>query len=453
MSGNESSHARSAVYPAMSHPVCDPAMTAASALLAGLETRHPSGARILEIGCGSGLNLIALADRWPGSRFTGIDLSDEAIRLASSLADAAGLKNITFHARDLRDLTEADGEFDYILAHGVFSWVPDEAKLALLDRCRRLLAPNGLATVSFNVECGWLPRFPVIEKTRAIQQAGNVSVIDALAVLRTVTEPDSKEMAIIDDLLAKGPKVLMFDDFAPVNDPWSLASFVTAAGDAGLRWLGESDPAMNLPRSLDEEAFNRLRAEFPDPLSFHMAVDEACGRTFRSGMLCRAEAPIEGKVSLERVFELNLRCVGEPSDPEDLAIYGLFSAGMLPACAAMREIRLAVKGYPPRDLARRIYDGIYQGWLKPRVEPVSFNADAPELPKLNRLRLECAKRGLPVVDIWQLPCSFAERHLEVLAAMDGTRDAKSLAAFAKQHCPELAFEPWLRHLAGRGMFA
>lgn len=452
MSGNESPQANAAIYPAMSHPVCDPAMTAASALLAGLETRHPSGARILEIGCGSGLNLIALADRWPGSRFTGIDLTDEAVRLASSLADAAGLRNISFSARDLRDLTEADGEFDYIIAHGVFSWVPDEVKLALLDRCRRLLAPNGLATVSFNVECGWLPRFPVIEKTRAIQQAGGVSPTDALAVLRTIAEPGSQEMAIIDDLLAKGPQVLAFDDFAPVNDPWSLAAFVAAAGNAGLRWLGESDPAMNLPRSIDEEAFNRLREAHADPLAFHSAVDEACGRTFRSGMLCRDDAPVEGKVSLERVFDLNLRCAGEPSDPDDLAIHALFAAGMLPACAPMREIRLAVKGYPPQELARRIYDGIYLGWLKPRVEPVSFSPEPPETPRLSRLRLACAARRLPVVDVWQQPCSFMDRHYELLAAMDGTRDVGELGGLARRISPELDFVPWLRHLAGRGMF-
>lgn len=439
------------VYPAMSHPVTDPALTAASALLAGLETRHPSGARILEIGCGSGLNLIPLAARWPGSRFTGIDLSGDAIAMAASLAAAAGTGNITFLTKDLRDLPEG-GEFDYIIAHGVFSWVPDEVKTALLNRCRSLLAPNGLATISFNVECGWSPRFPVIGKVRAIQHAGGVSLVDALAVLRTVTDAGSPELAIIDDMLAKGAEVLPFDDFAPVNDPWPLDRFVAAAGNAGLRWLGESDPAMNLPGSLDEESFNRLRASAPDPLSLHMAVDEACGRTFRSGILCRADAPVSETVSLERVFDLNLRCAGEPADPEDLGIYGLLSAGGLPPCAPMREIRLALKGYPPRDLARRVFDGIYQGWLRPRIEPVAFSPDPPAFPKLDRLRFECARRHIPVVDAWHQPCSFADRHCEVLAAMDGTRDVIALQTLSRQRCPDLAFEPWLRHLAGRGMF-
>ena len=67
--------------------------------------------------------------------------------------------------------------------------------------------------------------------------------------------------------------------------------------------------------------------------------------------------------------------------------------------------------------------------------------------------LLCASPQLPLVDIWHQPCSFPKRHFEVLAAMDGTLDQAGLAAFSQCHCPELAFEPWLRHLAGRGMFA
>ena len=63
----------------------------------------------------------------------------------------------------------------------------------------------------------------------------------------SVTEPDSPELAIIDDMLAKGPAILAFDDFGPVNDPWPLDRFVHAAAAAGLRWLGESDPGQNLP--------------------------------------------------------------------------------------------------------------------------------------------------------------------------------------------------------------
>ena len=74
-------------------------------------------------------------------------------------------------------------------------------------------------------------------------------------------------------------------------------------------------------------------------------------------------------------------------------------------------------------------------------------------PALNAFRMECVRRRLPLVDIWHQPCSFPAGHHAVLAAMDGSLDLAGLAAFSKHHCPELAIGPWLRHLAGRGMFA
>ena len=110
-------------------------------------------------------------------------------------------------------------------------------------------------------------------------------------------------IAIIEDMLAKGPAILACDDFAPVNDPWPLDRFVQAACNAGLRWLGESDPGENLPAELSDEFLLELRNQVKDPLGFQLAVDEALERKFRSGILCRDDAPVAGRVSLEKVME------------------------------------------------------------------------------------------------------------------------------------------------------
>ena len=106
-----------------------------------------------------------------------------------------------------------------------------------------------------------------------------------------------------------------------------------------------------------------------------------------------------------------------------------------------------------REVARLVYAGIHGGRLEARIEPVRYQVEPPARPALNGFRRESVRRGLPLVDIWHQPCSFPGRHDEVLAAMDGTRDLAELGAFSQCRCPELAFEPWLRHLAGRGMFA
>lgn len=437
------------VYPPMSHPLSDPAVSAVAAAMGGLEVPHPRRARILEIGCCSGHNLLPLARRWPESRFVGIDLAERSIAEAGERAALAGIGNVDFIAGDLRDFEPDGGPFDFIIAHGFFSWVPDEVKAALLVFCRRHLSPAGIATISLNLECGWKLRWPVIAKVRAIQQVGGGDEMSALAILKSVTAPGDPEIAIIDDMLAKGSAILAFDDFGPVNDPWPLDRFAQAAGNAGLRWLGESDPGGNIPSGLTEELLAGLRSRGTDPLGFQHAMDEAAARTFRSGVLCRDDAPVSDRIPTSRVLDLAVRVGMEPADHGGGTIYQAIRA-FDPACVPVTEV---IGDQEPGVAARWISKGITRGWIRPRIEPVEFASEPPEFPTLDPLRLLCARLGLPIVDVWHVPCDFPRLHYEVLALMDGSRSRLELAGFAAGHCPELAFAPWLAHLAGRGFFS
>jgi len=411
-------------YPAMSHPLSDPAVSAVAALLGGLQVKHPSKARILEIGCSSGHNLIPLAMRWSGSRCIGIDFSEPAIRSAKKMAHLTGIANVEFHAVDLREFDDSDEPFDYIIAHGFFSWVPDEVKAALLAFCQRHLAATGIATISFNAEPGWRARFPVIQKVRAIQHAGAADEMTALAILRDVTEPHVPEMAIIDDMLAKGPGILPFDDFAPINDPWTLEQFVRTAADTGLRWLGESDPAMN---------------------------DTSPERTFHSPVLCRADVPLKPRVSWDTLEQIYLRIGATPGDQSN-PILPILSA-VAPCCVSVSTVEASLPGMDRRQIGQCILDGMRRGWIAPRIEENSYPTELSEKPKLNSFRLECARRSLPLIDAWHRPCSFPQHHYAVLEQMDGTADLSALTCYAATHCPDLDFKRWLRHLALRGMFS
>ena len=437
------------VYPPMSHPLSDPAVSAVAARIGGLEVAHPRQARILEIGCCSGHNLLPLARRWPESRFVGIDLAERSINEARERAHLAGITNIDFIAGDLMKYEPVDGPFDFIIAHGFFSWVPDEVKAALLLFCRRHLASSGIATISFNLECGWKPRLPVIAKVRAIQQARGGDVMEALEILASLTEPDDPEAAIIADMQAKGPAILAFDDFGPVNDPWPLDRFAQAAANAGLRWLGESDPGGNIPAGLSDQVIAELQSHAMDPLSYQLAMDKAAGRTFRSGVLCRDDAPVAERISSSIVLDFSVRAGTEPPDPATKAVFKKIRS-FAPACVPVREI---FGDLDPRLVARQIFDGITRGSIRPRIEAVSFASEPPEFPRLDPLRFLCARSGLPIVDVWHVPCDFPVRHFEVLALMDGSRGVRELAAFSARHCPELNFAPWLAHLAGRGFFS
>lgn len=117
------------------------------------------GFRLTELGCGDGANLLALAFYDPEPTFIGIDNSSSAIDQARESARSLGLENIRFVLKDIRDLELADvAPSDYIIAHGLYSWVPEDARDAILTFCRKNLAPNGLAYISYNAQPGWAMR-------------------------------------------------------------------------------------------------------------------------------------------------------------------------------------------------------------------------------------------------------------------------------------------------------
>lgn len=447
-------------YPDMSHPVADPAVTAVAARLGGLACPSPARARILEIGCAGGHHLIPLAQRWPDSHFTGIDFASGAVATARRRAAASNLANVSFHEADVRNYQpDDDGGFDFIIAHGFFSWVPDDVKSALLAFCQRNLAPLGIATVSFNLQSGWARRQPLIDLVRTLQEAHGWDEIMALSFLRDLVPADSGDPQaaatrwIIDDMLAKGPDILAFDDFGPVNDPWPLDRFLAAINHHGLAWLGESDPAQNLPSVLDDDARQGLAAFASDPLTLQLAADFVTGRTFRSGVLRRADAPVQGGFASGMVLEFALRA-GKSPPPPDHPGAELFRAlaAVSPLCVTAADLADDLPPLGQPQLARLVFEGITRGFILPRIEPVRFAPQPPERPSLDPFRLLCARERLPLVDAFHVPCSFPAAHYQVLAAMDGDRTCGQLAGLARERCPDLDFVPWLRHLASRGLF-
>jgi SAM-dependent methyltransferase len=144
--------------PYVSRPiaVAVPERLALASLLHGGPRPRRRGCRVLELGCGDATHLLSLAAATPDpdARFVGVDGSSAAIAAASH--SGGGLSSVELLHADLREAAgRIDGQFDYVIAHGVFSWVPDAARDALLDVCARRLAPNGLVYLSYNARPGW----------------------------------------------------------------------------------------------------------------------------------------------------------------------------------------------------------------------------------------------------------------------------------------------------------
>src|SRR5215470_14456784 len=101
-----------------------PAHLAAIAMLLGMAPPPADKARVLELGCASGGNIIPLAARYPHARFVGIDLSLRHVEDGQRAITHLGLQNIEIRHGNIGDLSIVGPQFDYVVCHGVFSWVP-----------------------------------------------------------------------------------------------------------------------------------------------------------------------------------------------------------------------------------------------------------------------------------------------------------------------------------------
>ena len=117
-------------YPSYPFDATHPDHIYTLARLFNIEAKLPDEAAILELGGASGGNLIPMAVQMPNAKFVGVDLSVRQIAEGQAMIERLGLKNIQLLARDFQDIDDSFGKFDYILCHGVFSWVPPAAQIA-----------------------------------------------------------------------------------------------------------------------------------------------------------------------------------------------------------------------------------------------------------------------------------------------------------------------------------
>lgn len=469
---------QSCAYQAMSHPSTDPAGTAVAARLAGLEVANPADARFLEIGCAAGHNLLPLAARWPRSHFVGIDFSAAAIREATETALGAGLHNVEFIETDLRAYDSGDGApFDFIIAHGVYSWVPDEVRQRLMELCTARLSTNGLALISYNTLPGWSLRKTLIDLTNRLATAGAAggNPEEILAFLATAAgnhSPYARHLtSVLHEMFGKGAGPLRFDDFAPVNDPCTFLDFTGHAARSGLRYLGESQLADDLPASLALGSKEILKPLARDPLALQQTIDVLTNRTFRRSLLCRADAPVRERMSAARVLDFSVRCPhvverttggvrlldrrGEETahfkNPAEMAFFSNLSATQ--SVPVHELIGPMAEGLDPhRRLPQMIVEAARRGLVLLRDEPLRFDTTIPAFPDLGPLRLIAARRGQPLTDLYHTSYPLEESWQQIATAMDGSHSVGELATLAGKMDPKLDFQTWLGHLAARGMF-
>ncbi|MCW5966619.1 MAG: class I SAM-dependent methyltransferase [Bryobacterales bacterium] len=246
------------------------------AKLNGYEPVRPESARLLEIGCGSGFNLIPMALEFPHARFVGVDYAARPIEVGVRVAEQLGVRNLELRCADVLDPNLELGEFDYISAHGLYSWVPPAVRDALWRLVARSLAPQGIFHVSFNALPGWYTSCAVRDFLQVIT-AGETDPMRKLDVawntLGLIATQAGGGHMLADEaarIRRVGKEVLFHDELGEFNEPFYLSQVTARAGEAGLRYVAEAD--LRFPHGLHD------RPEIAELLRQSSAGNVAQGR-------------------------------------------------------------------------------------------------------------------------------------------------------------------------------
>ena len=304
-------------YPSMPITRTRPAHLAALAALFGLAASAPGCAHVLELGCASGGNIIPLAAQYPSARFTGLDLSARHIEDGRKRVIACGLGNISLQQADLARFVPDARAFDYVICHGVFSWVPRPVQDAILRICRDALAPNGLVAISYNVLPGWHLR--TVVRDICLHYAGAEDgpqrrVARARAALEQIAQASPEHQPYGMSLRAEArrlrhmPAAYILGEFlASDNAPCTVQDFIARAGRSGLDYLCEADLSASVPRTLDPALQDCLASIGTGRAAVEQRIDFLTGRTFRCSVLVRQPTVGRGPMpSAERLGSLHV---------------------------------------------------------------------------------------------------------------------------------------------------
>jgi SAM-dependent methyltransferase/methyltransferase-like protein len=292
-------------YPLNSYAPSAPGQLAAVAHLFGLDVPPVAQARVLEIGCAIGGNLIPFAAAHPHADVVGIDLSPGQIARGRGYAEAIGLDNLHLKVGNVSELDVEDlGVFDYVVCHGVYSWVPDDVRESILSVIGSVLAPDGVAYLSYNVYPGWktkeIVRDAMLLETDGIEapESRVRAARDVAEFLSEVALPGGIPLRAVNDYRdtagSAGDYYLLHEELELFNAPCYFRHFTDRAREHDLAYLGEALPEYMFAANFGVELADRLHARSgDDQLRLQQYLDLAINRSFRQSLLVRA-ARVDG---------------------------------------------------------------------------------------------------------------------------------------------------------------
>ena len=451
-----------------------PERLAAIAKLFGLDAPAVENCRVLELGSSSGGNLLAMAQDHPGSRFVGIDASSRQVAEGWKTINLLGLKNIQLKHLDILDIGEDLGEFDYIISHGVYSWVPAPVQNKMLESCQRHLAKNGVAYISYNTYPGWHIRGIVRDMMLyrgmqfvepAVRLAQAKSLVEFIAQA-TRGEDNPYKRLLQNELKHIGQMedyYLHHDHLEENNQPLYFHEFARRLTVNGLQYLGEADFSMMVSTNFAPEVAKTLsQLGAHDIVQMEQYMDFVRCRYFRQTLICHSGVRLNRALNSSVVKGLLLASAAAPSaepllepthavtfeTPNGHGIHCKFPLTKI----ALRELRrqwpmpvafadlfahskaeAAKAGYPAEEATAEDFLGgemlacMAAGVVEWRLTPVPFTIVIGKTPATSPLARLQASQGYSVTNLRGENITLDEIHRQTLKQLDGSRDLAKLA--------------------------
>lgn len=463
-------------YPSLPFPESHPDRLSAMARIFGLDAPDLASCRVLELGCSMGGNLLAIAQNHPACRCVGIDSSSHQIAEGWKTIQALEMKNVELRHADILEIGDDLGEFDYIICHGVFSWVPERVQNKILDICRRHLSRNGVAYVSYNTYPGWHIRGIVRDMMfyRGMQFAdAETRLKQARSMVEFVAQssPGSGSASPYQSLLQGELKqigkmtdyYLHHEYLEDHNQPMYFHEFAKRLAVSGLQYLGDADFSMMISSNFSAETAKTLHElGAHDILQMEQYMDFVRCRYFRKSLICHAgvrlKRAIDGATVKDLLLASNASVVGEfdldaskrvayetpggsrlicKSPLTKLALAELQRAWPMPVpfgdllarCAkeAAAAGRAAEEANAGDFLAGEMLTAIGSGLVEWRVADVPYTTTVAARPCTTPLARMQASQEYRATNLRGELITLDEIHRQSLKLLDGTRTVPQIA--------------------------
>lgn len=308
-----------------------PDRLATIAKLFGMNPAPIDNCRILELGSAAGGHIIPIAYSYPKTHVVGVDLSQVQIAEGQKMVEALGLKNIELKTLSISDVTAEFGQFDYIICHGVFSWIPDNVQEDVLRICRDNLTPNGVAYISYNCYPGWHLRGMIRKMMQYhCEQFSDypTKVAQARAMLNFLVESvpanDAYGTMLRSELAVLSPRSdpYIFHEFLEgLNKPMYFHDFADWAAKHDLQYLGEVDFFSMLGSNVPDSARQTLSMLTDKIVNMEQYLDFVRNQYFRQTLLCHSNSPLNRTLTAANILPFLASCNLNPhSNPNTTLI-------------------------------------------------------------------------------------------------------------------------------------